>query len=472
MSLVTLDNADAVWIEIGRGCPFKCNFCVTAPYWNRRHRIKSPQRILTELKFFRDEYARRDFNFTHDLFTTDRRWVLKFCAALADANLGVTWTCSSRTDTLDEEQLVAMAKAGCRDIYFGVEAGTSEMQSAIDKGLGLAEARQIIELCHHYGVSTTVGFIAGLPGETQETLTGTLREAASYLRMNRTVVHLFGYCPYRGSSNFASIENDLVPELQFVDFPLDHETEVENRALIQSHRDVFARYSRLACHREEGFDAILEVAEEYFPILNTVPHIAGYLMEAGVEPYDQLCSWAQWLSERRKSGSKRAYHAHLGTIGDFLDFAAKFVESRELGGDHFDDLLKWERMKQLFRSGAPGTYLAGDVVVANGGSRIRLNPTVRLEHFRHAPGIKTDVVDHSPVRFAFLRRRDGEAGIVRVGFLATAIIEIANEVGDASHLTSALDGLVRLDNVSEEHFAQSVSATLDQLIASEIVFLH
>lgn len=471
MSLVTLDSADAVWIEIGRGCPFKCNFCVTAPYWSRRHRIKSPQRILTELRFFRDEYGRRDFNFTHDLFTTDRRWVLKFCTALADADLGVTWTCSSRTDTLDEEQLAAMAKAGCRDIYFGVEAGTAEMQTAIDKGLGLTEARQIIELCHHYGVSTTVGFIAGLPGETQETLAGTLREAASYLRMNRTVVHLFGFCPYRGSSNFASIENSLVPELQFVDFPLDKGTEAENRVLIQSHRDVFARYSRLAYHREEGFDRILEVAEEYFPILNSVPHITGYLMEAGVEPYDQLCSWAQWLARRRER-SERAYHAHLGSIDDFLDFTAEFAESRGLAGDRFNDLIKWERVKQLFRSGAPGTRLSRDDISTDGGSRIRLNPTVRLEHFQHAPGISQDVYDPSLLSFAFLRRRDGGAGIARVGLLARAIMEIAEEKPEASRLASALDDLVRLDNVPEGRRAQSVSAALEQLIASEIVFLH
>lgn len=472
MSLVTLDPTDAVWIEIGRGCPFKCNFCVTAPYWSRRHRIKSPQRILSELRFFRDAFARRDFNFTHDLFTTDRRWVLKFSAALAEADLGVTWTCSSRTDTLDEEQLAAMAKAGCRDIYFGVETGTVEMQSAIDKGLGLSESRQIIDLCHRHGVSTTVGFIAGLPGETQETLAGTLREAASYLRMDRTVVHLFGYCPYRGSSNFVNIESSLVPEIQFVDFPLDKATDAENRALIQSHRDVFARYSRLAGHREAGFDTILEVAEEYFPILNSVPHVTRYLAEAGIEPYDQLCAWARWLSSQRNSASERNYDAHLGSIGDFLDFAAELRASRGLGGEAFDDLLKWERMKQLFRSEAPGTQLPIDVAADGQGSRMRLNPTVRVEQFRHAPEIDTPAADGAPVSVAFLRRRDGGAGIVRVGLLATAIMQVAGETGHPSRLTAALGDLVPAGGAPDERHMRSVRSTLDQLVTSEVVFLN
>src|SRR6202035_448849 len=256
--------------------------------------------------------------------------------------------------------------------------------------------------------------IAGLPSETQETLTGTLKEAASYLRMNRTIVHLFGFGPYRGSSSFARIEKDLVAEVQFVDFPLDKQTDAENRALIQSHRDIFARYSRLARHQDTGFHAILEVAEEYFPILNSVPHITAYLMEAGVDPYEQLYCWAQWLLRSRNSKCPRPYHAHLGSIDDFLDFVETFSKSRELGGDRFEDLLKWERLKHLFRAGAPDTRLSSDEVVSSGSSEIRLNPPVRLEHFRHAPGIEKDSHDQSSISFAFLRRRNGSAEIVRV----------------------------------------------------------
>lgn len=471
MSLVTLEPTDSVWIEIGRGCPFKCNFCVTAPYWSRRHRIKSPQRILTELAFFRDRHGRHDFNFTHDLFTTDRKWVLKFCAALAEANLGVTWTCSSRTDTLDEEQLAAMAKAGCRDIYFGVEAGTNEMQSAIDKGLGLAEARQLIHLCHRYGVSTTVGFIAGLPGETPETLAGTLREAASYLRMERTIVHLFGFCPYRGSSAFAKIEKELIPEVQFVDFPVDRQTDAENRALIRSHRDVFARYSRLAYHQATGLDAILEVAEEYFPILNSVSHIARYLIDAGIDPYEQLYCWAQWLLRSRNAQCRRPYHSHLGSIDDFLDFAESFAASRKLNGSHFADLARWERLKQLFRSEAPGTVLPDDTGANGKGSQIRLNPTLHLERFQFPPGIETDPGDPSPLSFAFLRRRNGSAGIVRVGSLATAIMQVACDLDDASPLAAALERMPVAAGMSEEQRARTVSATLDQLVASDVIFV-
>jgi len=455
--LVSLEPADAVWVEIGRGCPFKCNFCVTAPYWNRKHRIKSPERIIAELTMFRDRYHRRDFNFTHDLFTTDRRWVLKFCDAMARAGLGVSWTCSSRTDTLDEEQLAAMSAVGCRDIYFGVETGSAQMQKAIDKSLGLAEARDIIALCHRYGVSTTVGFIAGLPGENAASLQGTLSEAAAYLQLEHTTVHLFGFGPYRGSTNFEAIEHRLVPELDFVDFPLDTLTSNENRALIASHRDVFARYSRLAEHREEGFVRTLEVAEEYFPILNSLPTVTAYFHEKAIDPFDQLNAWAAWLAQRSSSADAASYHSHLGGISDFIEFASHFAVERGVGGERFDEIIRWESLKQSFRSVAPETRWGA----TNGeGPHAGINPTIHIETFRYAPEF-AEAAEATPQSFAFIRRRDGQVCVVRVGPLALKLIELAR-VGEGELEAIARDAPAK---------GQAVREMIAELAANELVFL-
>lgn len=472
LSLVDLADADSVWIEIGRGCPFKCNFCVTAPYWNRKHRIKSPARLIAELTYFRDVHGRRDFNFTHDLFTTDRRWVLKFCAALAEANLAVTWTCSSRTDTLDVEQLEAMAGAGCRDIYFGVESGTADMQSNIDKGLRLDQAKDIISLCHERGVSTTIGFIAGLPGETEESLRGTLREATDYLLMDGTVVHLFGFGPYRGSTNFATIEPDLIPELQFVDFPLDYEAEAENRALVQSHRDVFARYSRLKAHEGEGFIRLLEVAEEYFPLLNAIPDLVRHLDAAGVDPYDLMCTWAAWLGSRPQATYARPYHAHHGSISDYLDFLTDFSDGQSFADDRFAELVRWERIKQAFRSNAPETRLESDATGGATASLIRLNPTVQVGRFRYGPLANEQEGSAAPSAFAFLRRRDGEAHIVRLNALGAIVVELTREgAADRDVLVNQMGAELTVAGAAgNARRTDLLSRTLEMMAENEVVF--
>src|SRR6185295_7137865 len=143
-SRINLEPQDVIYLEIGRGCPFKCNFCFTAPYWKRKHRIKSPERIIAEIQYLKEEFGRTDFNFTHDLFTTDHRWVIDFCQKLYASGLAITWTCSSRTDTITAELIAKMKLAGCRDIYFGIDTGTAVMQAQIDKNLDVAEADEIV----------------------------------------------------------------------------------------------------------------------------------------------------------------------------------------------------------------------------------------------------------------------------------------------------------------------------------------
>ena len=456
--LVGLQPADAIWVEIGRGCPFKCNFCVTAPYWHRRHRIKSPDRIIAELTMFRNRYGRHDFNFTHDLFTTDRRWVLRFCTAMAEADLGVTWTCSSRTDTLDEEQLAAMSAVGCRDIYFGVESGSPEMQRAIDKSLSLPSARQIIALCHQYGVSTTIGFIAGLPGESETSLRGTLDEAAGYLQLAQTTVHLFGFGPYRGSTNFETVEDQLVTELDFVDFPLDPLTSNENRALISAHRDVFARYSRLSEHASTGFVRTLEVAEEYFPILNSLPALTAYFFEKAVDPYAQLKAWVEWLDRHPPAGAP-PYHSHLGCISDFIEFARHFSNEHDIGGDRFDEILRWETLKQTFRSEEPSTVLS---LAAEGGEGVSINPTVRIEEFYYAPHFTA--AEPRAQSFAFLRCRDGQVRVVRVGDAALSLIELTRAGARSEDLEAIVGDTSEGKNKMRNLFAE--------LAANELVLTH
>src|SRR5579864_729666 len=66
---------EEIFVEVGRGCPFQCSFCSTAPFWQRKHRVKSPGRILQEIQVVQRLYQSKRVHFTHDLLTTDKRWV-------------------------------------------------------------------------------------------------------------------------------------------------------------------------------------------------------------------------------------------------------------------------------------------------------------------------------------------------------------------------------------------------------------
>src|SRR5207253_2396087 len=161
------------------------------PFWKRRYRMKSTERILEEMRLVRERYGRRHLNFSHDIFTCDRSWTLSFCERLTAARLGMTWTCSTRTDVIDPELLAATAQAGCVEIYYGIESGSQEGQKRINKDLDLGWSREIVRSTVAVGIRPVTGFIVGHPTETAESLEETLDRFFDFLQVGNFRAHLF-----------------------------------------------------------------------------------------------------------------------------------------------------------------------------------------------------------------------------------------------------------------------------------------
>ena len=149
------DSGEEIFIEVGRGCPFQCTFCSTAPYWRRHHRVKSAERILREIKYVQDLFGTERVHLTHDLFTVNRNWVLAICDALIAAGVPVRWTCSARADTVDEPLLRLMARAGCNAIYFGIESGSERILREIKKDIPLSQTFEMLDACRRQGITRT-----------------------------------------------------------------------------------------------------------------------------------------------------------------------------------------------------------------------------------------------------------------------------------------------------------------------------
>jgi len=166
---------ETIRVEAGRGCPFSCTFCSTASFFGRSYRLKSVARLLAEMDHLHRTYGFSDFKLNHDLFTVNRTKVRAFCEALFDRTY--TWGCSARTDCVDPELLSTMARAGCRSIYFGIEAGSERMQRRSRKRLDLAEVEPVLDACDANGIRSTASFIIGYPDEERADQDATLEMA-------------------------------------------------------------------------------------------------------------------------------------------------------------------------------------------------------------------------------------------------------------------------------------------------------
>lgn len=107
-----------------RGCPFRCSFC-DRPHLGKKFRARGAKNVVDEmeecLKLGIEEILIYD-----DTFTVNKQRVIDICREIINRNLKFVWDIRARVDTVDEEILKALKKAGCQRIHFGVEAGTEK----------------------------------------------------------------------------------------------------------------------------------------------------------------------------------------------------------------------------------------------------------------------------------------------------------------------------------------------------------
>jgi radical SAM superfamily enzyme YgiQ (UPF0313 family) len=165
-------------IDAGRGCPYRCTYCTTNQFFSRRYRVKSPDRIIREMKYCNEKLNVTGFGISHDMFTLKKEFIAEFTDQLSLLNKSLkdpfTWTCSARTNCVSEEMLNQMKESGCIAIFFGIETGSKRIQKEIKKNLDLDYAISMVRHSSSLGIFTFVSYMAGFPGETRSDLNDTL----------------------------------------------------------------------------------------------------------------------------------------------------------------------------------------------------------------------------------------------------------------------------------------------------------
>jgi anaerobic magnesium-protoporphyrin IX monomethyl ester cyclase len=169
-----------------RGCTFQCSFCEQR---TGDVRYRSAKNVADEFEECFNNYGVREIDVFDPLFTINKKRVIEICKEIQRRDIKIIWSCRSRVDTIDEDMLNEMKKAGCYRIYFGIESGDETILKNIKKYTKLSQIKRAIYLTKKHKILAFGYFMFGNPGDNNFTIRKTINLAKSlpldYAQFNR-----------------------------------------------------------------------------------------------------------------------------------------------------------------------------------------------------------------------------------------------------------------------------------------------
>jgi len=203
-------NNGYITTMVGRGCAFNCSICANHILRNtgsgRWVRMRTVENALEELVSLGTRYDFKYINFADDNLSLDREWLLNFCDQFP-RKVGLPFDCYCRCDTLDDEKMTALADAGCKHIFLGLESGNDFIRNDIlNKGIEVDDMLRVTEKLNSVGIKAVISNIVGLPFETPERFQDTIT-VNRRIHHNQVVVSaaygaapkIWFYTPFPGS---------------------------------------------------------------------------------------------------------------------------------------------------------------------------------------------------------------------------------------------------------------------------------
>lgn len=158
-------------IVTSRGCPYSCTFCASFTMHGRKMRRRSCESVLDEIAFLNAKYGVKEFQIEDDNFTMGKEYAKEVLSGIIERGFKIWISLPNgiRIDSLDEELLRLMERAGCYSLSIGVESGSDRILKMLQKNLTTKEIEDKARLVKRYTKIRMTGFfLIGHPEETEE----------------------------------------------------------------------------------------------------------------------------------------------------------------------------------------------------------------------------------------------------------------------------------------------------------------
>jgi radical SAM superfamily enzyme YgiQ (UPF0313 family) len=160
-----IDDDRSVPFQLSRGCTDKCTFCSEWVFW-QRFRPGAPNDAATGVEELRSRYGATYIAFTDSLLNGSSNRLQAFAEELLNEGTKVRWGGFMRAD-MDESLARLLHRAGCREVFVGVESFDDDTLAAMNKRRTEADNQHALRAFLKAGIFVVAGLIPGFPGDSR-----------------------------------------------------------------------------------------------------------------------------------------------------------------------------------------------------------------------------------------------------------------------------------------------------------------
>jgi anaerobic magnesium-protoporphyrin IX monomethyl ester cyclase len=160
-------------VVASRGCPYRCNWCAK-PISGNKFQLRPAELVATEIRELKQVYGAQHIWFGDDIFALNAHWVKQFADEVTARDCVLPFKIQSRADLMSPETVSNLKRAGCAEVWMGVESGSQRVLDSMDKGLRVSEVETARARLEDAGIRACYFLQFGYPGELWEDIQQTI----------------------------------------------------------------------------------------------------------------------------------------------------------------------------------------------------------------------------------------------------------------------------------------------------------
>ena len=308
-----------VEVHTGRGCPYRCTFCLNDILFGKTRRSRSVESIIEEIKLLKQKYNGTFIKLRDENFFMIRKYVENFCDALINENLQIKWWTSARASFFDNatpELMLKLKKSGCFHLLIGAESGSDKILKQIKKDITPKQLIKSAKVCVKYGIVPNYSFMTGFPNEDVIDIKATLKLMRRLKRIslyvNITGPHLLR--PYPGGVLYDELKEN------YSDF-FKNKT-LEQWATSEKFSEVYLKPADLPWVKDPK---LIEVIVNYAPrMFNSLVRVPFYVKFMGDLKSFAYFIGVYWFLSSKKKIVRRSALMYLHLLDDVKNEFRRF----------------------------------------------------------------------------------------------------------------------------------------------------